>query len=123
MGISREEFFERAKPKWKECEVQGIGMISVRQITAREQQSYIELRGSEDVDQRRRSIWWVIAQAVLAPDGSRLFGDGDVERIGTLEAEAVARVFLEIMRFSDADAEAVERAGESSAETATPSST
>jgi hypothetical protein len=118
--VSRADFFKGAKPRTKECEIAGLGTVIVREITYKEQRSYLELSRSDDVMQRKTAVPWVLARAVLDADGSRLFTDADVDALGDLQAEAIAAVFLEIMRFSGADPEAVAREGESSAETSTP---
>jgi hypothetical protein len=121
--LSREQFLTSAQPRSKECEVPGLGTIAVREITYREQRAYLELSRSDDAEQRRNAIPWVIAQAVLdKPGGGRLFTDKDIHALGELQAETIAAVFLEIMRFSGADGEAVAREGESSAEIPTPAS-
>jgi hypothetical protein len=50
----------------------------------------------------------LVARSVRAPDGTRLFNDGDVEALGQLAAAALDRVFTVAMRLSGLNPEDLE---------------
>lgn len=124
MALTREQLLEAGKPRTAEVEIDGLGKVAVRQWTFREQQGFRELLRSDDHMQRMRAIPWAVAQCVLDhPGGSRLFtSESEIDALANLNGDVVSAIFDKIARFSDADAEAVKRAGEASAETSPPAS-
>jgi hypothetical protein len=122
MGLTREEILQAAKPKASEVEIDGLGKVTVRQWTFREKRAFHEMLRSDDYQERAKAIPWAVGQCLLdRPDGSRLFPtEEDVQALAALSGEVIEALFEKIARFSDVDAGAIDRAGESSAETSTP---
>lgn len=123
MPLSREEFIAAASLKQAEREIKGLGKVAVRQFSSREQAYYLEMRKSEDHHERARAAWWLLAQCILErPHGERMFKNEEIELLGSFSGEIIDALLVEITRLSDADPEAVERAGESFGETSGPAS-
>ena len=116
---SLEEFVSAASVKHAEREIKGLGKVALKQYTSKEQSYYLELRKSEDHHERAHASWWLLAQCILdRPHGERLFKTtAEIEMLGSFSGEIIDAMLIEITRLSDADPEAVSRAGEASAVT------
>ncbi len=118
-----ERFLDLGKVRTKVVDHPVLGKLAVREMEFTETESYSALRASADIEQSKRAMPWVIAQCTLSGiGGERVWADTDVAAIGKMRPEVVTHLLMEILRFSDADPEAVTRAGEPSAETSTPAS-
>lgn len=114
--LTREALLEKAKPRYKEVEVPGFGVVGIRSTTL-VQQSHRSSRLFDDdgnIIQRQvdhRQVHTIIDQ-VMADENTPLFSSADTEMIASLDPSVVLPLINAIREFNG-ESEVVEKKDES----------
>ena len=117
MPLDKKAFLAAISCPTEEVDVPGIGRVLVRSLSV-EEDGYIRklaAEGNPEVDAKIAP--YILARAVLAADGGRMFTDAEAEQLAAQDTECVRTVALAIRRISKLTPEAEVAEGESSAAT------
>lgn len=100
--VSRDEFFQKARPEIHAVNVDGFGKLHIREVMAGEGVRFakrMEAAG-DDAEAAAKVMAEMVASCVVDESGNSIFEDGDVEKLLEMSSKRLTAVAQAVMRVS-----------------------
>ena len=122
MPLDKKAFLDAISCPTEEVDLPGIGRVLVRSLSVEEDGHVRKIAAEGTPEGDAKIAPYIVARAVLAADGGRMFTDAEAEKVAAHDVECVRAVALAIRKISKLTPEAEAAEGESSAATSSPAS-